>query len=128
MDERIAILLKKADKALGIAENSYRYGFSKPAVHDLYGAMLWAVKALLKSEGIEDIEENSVLESFFEMYFVEKGRIDPKHQRTLTIARRVFDLDEEVASFHERKSLTDKICLEDGKEFVETAKAVINWA
>lgn len=125
MDEQVQKLMEKADHALEIAERTYKHGFARDAVPDLYSAMTKAVQALLKSEGIDIV--GSSFESAFDEHFIKTQRVDTRYYRLLCIARLVFELNND-ATQEEIRHLTNQIGLEDGKEFVQVIKATIKRA
>ena len=123
MKETVKRYLEKADHALAVAEALVNEGYHPDAVSKTYYAMFYAAQALLISEGVE-VTKHSAVESEFGRRFAKTAIIEPRFHRMLINARKI----REIADYDIQEEVVEPVAslrLEEGKEFVEAIKAVL---
>jgi uncharacterized protein (UPF0332 family) len=115
--------IKKAERALKVAETLLTMGFEAEAAVGAYYAMFYAAQALLKTHGIHRVKHSAV-QSAFGQHIVKTGKIDAKFHRMLINARETreiadYTLGEEVSAE------TAVVRVKNAEEFVEKVKTLV---
>ena len=115
--------LKKADRALKVAENLLAAGFEAEAAARAYYAMFYAAQALLKENGIQRVKHSAV-QAAFGQYLVKTGKIDVKFHRILIDARETREIADYTLG-EEISAETASLRVKNAEDFVKVVKALI---
>jgi len=115
--------LKKADRALQVAENLLASGFDAEAAARAYYAMFYAAQALLKENGLQRVKHSAV-QAAFGQHLVKAGKIDAKFHRMLIDARET----RELADYTVGEEVSAEIAflrVKNAEEFVQMVKNIL---
>jgi uncharacterized protein (UPF0332 family) len=115
--------LKKADRALKVAENLLASGFDAEAAARAYYVMFYAAQALLKENGIQRVKHSAV-QAAFGQHLVKKGKIDAKFHRMLIDARETRELADYTVG-EEVSAGTAILRVKNAEEFIQVVKTLI---
>jgi uncharacterized protein (UPF0332 family) len=116
--------LKKADRALRVAENLLALGFEAEAAAKAYYAMFYAAQALLKDNGVHRVRHSAV-QAAFGQHLVKTGKIEAKYHRMLIDARETREIADYVIAEEEVSEESALLQLKNAKEFVQAVKSII---
>jgi uncharacterized protein (UPF0332 family) len=112
--------LKKADRALKVAENLLATDFEAEAAAKAYYAMFYAAQALLKENGIQRVKHSAV-QAAFGQHLVKTGKVDEKFHRMLIDARETRELADYTVG-EEVSAETALLRVKNAEEFVQVVK------
>jgi uncharacterized protein (UPF0332 family) len=115
--------LKKADRALKVAENLLAAGFDAEAAARAYYAMFYAAQALLKENGIQRVKHSAV-QAAFGQHLVKTGKIETKFHRMLIDARETRELADYTVE-EEISAETALLRVKNAEEFIRIVKTLI---
>ena len=123
MKPEVQDYLKKADRALKVAENLLASGFDAEAAARAYYAMFYAAQALLKENGLQRVKHSAV-QAAFGQHLVKAGKIDAKFYRMLIDARETRELADYTVG-EEVSAETALLRVKNAKEFVQMMKNIL---
>ncbi|MBI3303602.1 MAG: HEPN domain-containing protein [Deltaproteobacteria bacterium] len=126
MKPEVQEYLKKADRALKVAENLLTTGFEAEAAAKAYYAMFYAAQALLKENGIQRVKHSAV-QAAFGQHLVKTGKIDAKFHRMLIDARETRELADYTVG-EEVSAETAILRVKNAEEFIQIVKTLIAQA
>ena len=121
MKPEVQEYLKKAERALKVAESLLATGFDAEAAARAYYAMFYAAQALLKENDIQRVKHSAV-QAAFGRYLVKTGKIDAKFHRMLIDARETRELADYTVG-EEISVETAILRVKNAKEFLQIVKA-----
>ena len=123
MKPEVQEYLKKADRALKVAENLLASGFDAEAAARAYYAMFYAAQALLKENGIQRVKHSAV-QAAFGQHLVKTGKIDAKFHRMLIDARETRELADYTVG-EEVSAETAIFRVKNAEEFIQIVKTLL---
>lgn len=123
MKPEVQDYLKKADRALQVAENLLASGFDAEAAARAYYAMFYAAQALLKENGIQRVKHSAV-QAAFGQHLVKIGKIDARFHRMLIDARETRELADYTIE-EEVSAETAILRVKNAEEFIQIVKTLI---
>lgn len=123
MKPEVQDYLKKADRALKVAENLLAAGFDAEAAARAYYAMFYAAQALLKENGIQRVKHSAV-QAAFGQHLVKTGKIETKFHRMLIDARETRELADYTVE-EEISAETALLRVKNAEEFIRIVKTLI---
>ena len=126
MKPEVQEYMKKADRALRVAENLLASGFGAEAAARAYYAMFYAAQALLKENGIQRVKHSAV-QAAFGQHLVKTGKIETKFHRMLIDARETRELADYTVG-EEVSAETALLRVKNAGEFVLVVKTLLTEA
>ena len=123
MKPEVQEYLRKAERALKVAESLLATGFEAEAAARAYYAMFYAAQALLKENGVQRVRHSAV-QAAFGRYLVKTGKINAKFHRMLIDARETRELADYTVG-EEVSAETALLRVKNAEEFLQIVKTLL---